>query len=168
MLGVHLRCTTPFFKNRFRCVSVYLVQGSIFIVLLGEARGHHTPLVTLEKATSFNYFWQRGGGKVLQLHTHFKDTYNPSTPRSHSPSSTPHSNISFWQPLYVARLKVISRWNGFTWRELWSHSFVKSLESSAVCHLVGVKVHRQAVREWDQRPRSDTATVFTCKQNAGH
>lgn len=74
---------------------VYLVQSSIFIVLLGEARGHHTPLVTLEKATSFNYFWQQGGGRVLQLHTHFKDTYNPSIPCSHPPPPAPNSYIYF-------------------------------------------------------------------------
>lgn len=80
---MHLSCSVPFEKkpNRLKRVSVYLVQRSIFIVLLGEARGHHTPLVTLEKATSINYFWQRGGGRLLQLHTHFKDTDNPSTPR---------------------------------------------------------------------------------------
>lgn len=63
-------------------MSVYLVQSSIHIVLPGEAGGHHTPPVTLKRTASSNYFWQREGGRVLQFHTHFKDTCKLSTSTS--------------------------------------------------------------------------------------
>lgn len=47
-------------------VQLYLIQCSIWIVLLREARGHQIPLVTLEKATSSGYFWQEQW-RTLQL-----------------------------------------------------------------------------------------------------
>lgn len=94
-------------------LNLYLVQSSICIVLFGEARGHDSPLVTLERAPSSNYFWQQKGGRALQFHTHFKDTYNPSPPPA------PHSHICFfWDSHHIMPgVKVIFplKWIYLTW-----------------------------------------------------
>lgn len=69
---------------------------------------------------------------------------------------------------HYSRVKAIFflRWiptHLLTWRELWRHSFVMSLEAFVCFSVIGDEAHRQAVCKWHQRLGLGEATVFTYK-----
>lgn len=112
--------------------------------------------------------------------------YTPPLPRAHPPHfhSPPPTPLFIQQPFqhllsgsiifckmdvqHYAGVKAIFllKWiftHLLTWCELWSHSFVMSLESFVSCSVIGVEVHRQVVCKWNQRHGFGVAAVFTCK-----
>lgn len=163
------------------CVWQYLVQSSIWVVLLREAGGHYIPLVTLEKATSSGYFWQqrwREGTLAQRTPQEYPQYTHP--PYFHSLLFIQHPFIRHLLSRSIIycktdiqhyiRVKAIFllKWISthlLTWRKLWSHSFVMSLESLVCFSFIGVKVHRQVVCQWHHRLWFGVATVFTYKHH---
>lgn len=123
--------TGAFIVSPLLCEWPYLVQRSIWVVLLREAGGHHIPLVTLENATSFGYFWHQGWREGTS-YMHLKDTRkmhpsSPTHPHFHSPSQplssfhTHPCNIYFLGQSHTVRQtsniipesRQFSFWDGF-------------------------------------------------------
>lgn len=174
--------TGAFIVSPLLCEWPYLVQRSIWVVLLREAGGHHIPLVTLENATSFGYFWHQGWREGTS-YMHLKDTrkMHPSSsthPHFHSPSQPLSPSLQHLLSRSIthcttdiqhySRVKAIFflRWiptHLLTWCELWRHSFVMSLEAFVCFSVIGDEAHRQAVCKWHQRLGLGEATIFTYK-----